>query len=343
MLKASLSPYQLDFKFLARTSRETFTRKDTFFLKVFDEANPSLIGTGEVAFFPSLQLSFSNYKEFENQLIDFTSCINDYVNGRELPNNSAIRFGFETAMADLAHGGKGLILPESILENITDGIPINGLVWMSSVEEMERQIAKKIDEGFDCLKLKVGNNDFRTEIELLRNIRASFPASVLSLRLDANGAFNAENIFDCLNQLSTFDIHSIEQPLPRNHPFTKEVCRFSPISVALDEDMIERWWSVEESFEWLKSLSPSYIIIKPSLIGGFEKADTWIDIAENLNIGWWATSALESNIGLSAIAQWLSTHPSNLNVVHGLGTGGIYKNNLPSRVSLDKNRIKVVI
>lgn len=339
MLRAEIHPYLLEFAFRARTSREVFTEKRTFFIKVFDSENPGVAGTGEIAVFPSLAPSFAGWPEFGRELADFAARIDEFVNGAELPLNSAIRFGFETAMADYANGGNGLLFPSAVLENIWRGIPINGLIWMNDAATMSRQVEDKIKAGFRCLKLKIGSLDFETELGIIQGIRSRFDAKELTLRLDANGAFTPENVFERLERLSRYDIHSIEQPLKRGSAMLSEVCKASPVPIALDEELIERWWSTAEIEAFLEKTRPSYLVIKPSLIGGFAEADKWIETAEKLNVGWWATSALESNVGLSAIAQWLATHPRNLNRPHGLGTGQIYTNNVQSNIQLIGQRL----
>lgn len=343
MLKAEIIPYTLFFKFLARTSRETFTQKKTYFIEVFDDKTPTLRGIGEVAVFPSLQPSFTNFEDLELQLTEITTNIDEYFKGKTLPENSAIRFGVETALKDYCNSCNGSLYNSAILDKVNGGILINGLIWMNSIQSMLQQIEEKLNEGFKCLKLKIGAACFEEELELIRKIRAHYTKNILEIRVDANGAFKPNDVFEKLDKLAALDIHSIEQPLKRDNSFTKEVCRHSPVDIALDEDMIERWWSKEQMAEWLKDISPKYIIVKPSLIGGFDMADKWIDVAENLGIGWWATSALESNIGLNAITRWLATHPDNLDIPHGLGTGEIYSNNVSSKVYRHGQRIYLKI
>lgn len=338
-MKAEILPYTLKFAFTAHTSRETFTEKPTYIIRIFETENPAVKGSGEIAVFPSLQPSFKSWKVIEETLNKVAGNIEDYVQGKALPQNSAIRFGIESALADLAFGGEGYLYPSEILDNINDGIEINGLVWMNDYETMSKQISEKISLGFKCLKLKIGAINFEDELSLIRDIRSEYRSSDLVIRVDANGAFSKENVFSKLEALSRYDIHSIEQPLPRDSEFMREVCRNSPIAVALDEDMIERWWPRERKYEWLGNIAPQYIVVKPSLIGGFEAADEWIGVAEERGVGWWATSALESNIGLSAITQWLATHPEALTLPQGLGTGHIYINNLSGNTELKSNKI----
>ncbi len=339
MLRATVDPYTLRFAFTAHTSRETFTEKDTFFLRVYDDRCPEVCGIGEVAVFPSLQPSFDAPENFREELNTVASYINDYATGRELPRNSAIRFGVETALRDLAHGGAGKLYDSKELATLSGGIRINGLVWMNDAETMRRQITEKLDAGFKCLKLKIGAIDFDAEVKLLEMVRHDFPADILEVRVDANGAFTPSNVMQKLEALAKFDLHSIEQPLPRDTPEMSEVCRNSPIPVALDEDMIERWWEDERKYDWLQRIRPAYIVLKPSLVGGFEAADSWIRIANQLDIRWWATSALESNVGLGAIAQWLSKYPEALDIPQGLGTGQIYLNNTPASTRLVGERL----
>lgn len=343
MLKAEITPYILNFAFTAHTSRETFTQKPTFFIDIFEEENPTVKGRGEIAFFPSLQPSFPSMKVFLDDLNEIVDNIDYYAkNPSSLPRNSAIRFGVEMALDDLKLGGRGYYQPQDVLSNLQSGIKINGLVWMNDIETMLGQIDSKIRDGFHCIKLKIGAIDFSQELKMLRHIRQSFKSTDLEIRVDANGAWTADEVMNKLDCLSHFEISSIEQPIPRDQEFMAELCKKSPIPVALDEDMIERWWNMEQSKTWLNNISPAYIVLKPSLIGGFKRTKEWIEVAKDLGIGWWITSALESNLGLSAIAQFLGNYPENLNMAHGLGTGQIYTNNVDSRVKLNGERLHIV-
>lgn len=342
MLKAFFTRRTLRFAFVAHTSRETFRTKRTYFIDICDSEQVNS-GSGEVPIFPSLQPSFVDFESFEAELADVCANINDYAAGRELPLNSAIRFGVESALSVLRNDGTGPFGLEAKWNVIdSDGIPINGLVWMNDAETMARQIDEKLAEGFRCLKLKIGAIDFDRELELVRRVRNDFGPDKLTIRLDANGAFTADNALARLEALAPYSIHSVEQPVPRDSAVMAEVCRYSPIDIALDEDMIERWWTDEQRAEWLAKIAPRYIILKPSLCGGFAAADRWIETAESLGIGWWATSALESSLGLSAIMQWLGTHPEALNRYHGLGTGQIYTNDVWAGIVRRGERIMFV-
>lgn len=340
MLKAEIKEYVLDFAFIAKTSRETFTRKKTFLIELSDSVNPARKGVGEIAFFPSLQPSFVSENHLKQQLDEICRNIDEYIADiNALPLNSSLRFGIETALANLNHPATGLSDDKGISRLKTAGIRINGLVWMNDIETMLRQINDKIETGFSCIKLKIGSLRFEDELRMLECIRNNFPGKSLQIRVDANGAFSRSEVMDRLERLSRYDIHSIEQPLPRDSEYMQEICRSSPIPVALDEDMIERWFTVEQKSEWLSKIRPSYIVLKPSLAGGFREADEWIEAAKNNGIDWWATSALESNIGLKAIAQWVSRYEESGSIPQGLGTGQIYSNNFESDLYLNGERL----
>ncbi len=324
MLKAQYSKYILDFKSPARTSRETMNHKKTYFIKVFDEVDPTTFGIGECALFEGL--SCDDVPDYEKVLADTCMRINDpdFECLRKFPS---ILFGVETAIMDLKHGAKRTPFPSPWSKGRGE-ITINGLVWMGSIEEMRERIKEKIEAGFRCLKFKIGGEDFDQEFGLLREVRKSFPVSDLEIRLDANGAFTPENALGRLDVLSGLQVHSIEQPIKAGQMMEMaEICRRSPIPVALDEELIGHS-EAEDKYRLLETIKPQYIILKPALCGGFSGAMEWISIAELQSIGWWVTSALESNIGLNAIAQWVSTLDTS--IPQGLGTGALYLNNIPS-------------
>ena len=325
MVTAGVEKHNLMFGFKARTSREVFTEKTTFLLRLRDDEN-GREGVGEIPVFPSLQPSFTSWDAIEDDIREIAKIINKYIlNPDLLPYNSAIRFGVESALADLNRS--------SLKEPVN--IRINGLIWMSDIDDMLGQIETKLNQGFSCIKLKIGANDFDSEIDLIRTVRTTYGPNALEIRVDANGAFDDKDVLPMLERLSRLSVHSIEQPLSRDHKRMSELCRVSPLPIALDEDMIERWWEPERKAEWLARVSPQYIVVKPSLIGGFNAADNWIDIADGLGIGWWCTSALESNIGLTAIARWLTSRTDKDTRTHGLGTGQIYINNFQAPIRLE--------
>lgn len=323
-MRAAYSRYLLRFRQPAITSRAVMQDKETCFIKLWDENEPLVYGVGECALFRGL--SADDMPDYENRLAELCRAVN---RGEDvsLPDYSSIRFGYETAMRDLGNGGKRVIYPSSWVDGKSE-TTINGLVWMGTFDEMYNRIDEKLSQGFRCIKLKIGGIDFNRELDLLGHIRECFPVDCLELRLDANGAFSPDDALSKLQQLSVFGIHSIEQPIKAGQwEEMSRICKDSPIPVALDEELIGIV-SVEQKEQMLRIVSPRYIILKPALCGGFSGADEWIAVAENLNIGWWATSALESDIGLNAIAQWVAA--KNPAMPQGLGTGQLYLNNFVS-------------
>lgn len=322
MLKAEFFPYTLHFSFTAITSRAQMHTKDTYFIKVYDTDSPNKIGVGEVALFKGL--SIDDTPDFEPLLQQCCKEINE-IDISEI-NSSAIRFGFETAFSDLNSGG--FLRPFTKTDEWA--IPINGLVWMGDKSFMLSRVSQKLDEGYRCLKLKIGGINFEDEIDILKTIRTKFSDDVLEIRLDANGGFSPDNAMQRINQLSRFNIHSLEQPVkPGQISAMADICKKSPIPIALDEELIGITPDIQKA-HILSEVKPHYIILKPSLCGGFAEADKWITCAEHHNIGWWATSALESNIGLNAIARWLLS--KSFTMPQGLGTGQLYTNNIPSNL-----------
>lgn len=329
MIKAAWTSYILRFNFLARTSRSAMSVKPTYYIKVWDDENPSTYGIGECNLFKGL--STDDVPDYEDTL---TSVCESGL--QCIPNYSSIIFGVETALADLRSGGKRTIFQSDWL-NGSEGIPINGLIWMGSKEEMLSRIKTKINQGFRCLKLKIGGIDFAEELSIISAIRARYDKSELELRLDANGAFTPSNALQRLQQLSQFGIHSLEQPIKAGQVNEMaEICSDSPIPIALDEELIGVRSPLEKA-ELLECIRPQYIILKPALCGGFEHSNQWIETASARNIGWWATSALESNIGLNAIAQWIAA--KGYHMPQGLGTGGLYVNNIDSPIAQIADRL----
>ena len=329
MIKAEWCSYKLVFNFLAKTSREEMRTKETYFVRIFDTDQPEIFGLGECALFKGL--SADDVPEFENRLDE--ACRQPL---ESLPQMSAIRFGLETALADFQNGGKRIILDNDWISGLHP-IAINGLIWMGDKAEMVRRVEEKITKGFKILKLKIGGINFDEEISILKSIRERFDHKQLEIRLDANGSFTPVNALDRLDKLSKFDIHSIEQPIAAGQrEAMRRICIESPIAIALDEELIG-FNSTEAKREILSEIRPQYIILKPSLCGGLRQSDEWIDLAHEFNVGWWATSALESNIGLNAIAQWVST--KNNHLAQGLGTGELYTNNIPSPLTMEGCRL----
>lgn len=328
-MQAAWCRYTLHFRETAITSRSVMHDKITYFLKLWDENRPEVLGLGECALFRGL--SSDDRPDYEEQLDLLCRHIEEVpdMDMIERPRYSSIRFGLETAMLDLKNGGKRIIFDTPWSRGET-AITINGLIWMGTAEKMMSRIREKLSLGFHCLKLKIGGVKFEEELELLRYIRDRFPEEQLELRLDANGAFTPENAMARLEALSRFAVHSIEQPIkPRQWEAMKKITAESPIPIALDEELIGTS-TLAEKKELLGYIMPQYIILKPSLCGGLKDSNDWIEEAQRLGIGWWGTSALESNVGLNAIAQWLSTYP--LTLPQGLGTGALYTDNIPSPI-----------
>ncbi len=335
MMRAAWCRYRLDFKFAARTSRETMNWKDTYYIKVWDEsAGDGRFGIGECGLFRGL--SCDDVSDYETMLDAVCVAVATSSQQPDLTHYPSIVMGIETAIADWRNGCGRNPFPSDWLSG-QEGIEINGLVWMGDYREMLDRISAKLDEGFRCVKLKIGGIRFDDELKLLGYIRRQFDSSALELRLDANGAFTPENVLARLGQLADYAIHSIEQPIAaRQWEAMAEVCRRSPIPVALDEELIGVFGR-KDKHEMLERINPRYIILKPTLCGGFSGAEEWIDIARELGIGWWATSALESNVGLNAIAQWVSGYGTE--IPQGLGTGALYGNNIQSPLELRGDRL----
>lgn len=320
-MKATYKKYILNFKRPSGTSRGVMTEKETWFL-ILEENGKK--GIGECGILRSL--SADDRPDYEEKLK--WVCENIDL-GKDklwelLLEFPSIQFGIEMAFQSLESENPFVLFP-SEFTNGTKNIPINGLVWMGEPEFMKAQIEEKLEQGFDCIKLKIGAIDFDKELELLRFIRQNYDAKTIEIRVDANGGFTSEEALSKLNQLTGFELHSIEQPILKNqHDSMSELCKMAPFPIALDEELIGVFDYAEKE-ELLQKIKPQYIILKPSLVGGFRGSKEWIELAEKYNIGWWITSALESNVGLNAIAQW--TFLQNNLMPQGLGTGGLYTNN----------------
>jgi o-succinylbenzoate synthase len=333
MLHVSYKKHTLIFKRPGGTSRGVLSTKDSWFIKVWHGEGSDIVGIGECSIINGL--SPDPVERLEEKLKELVSNINNYfeVDLSEFPS---ISFGLETALLDLASGGKRILFPSSFT-NGEKSIPINGLIWMGAFDFMRQQIIEKLEAGFDCIKLKIGAIDFKQELQLLKMIRKDFSENELELRVDANGAFKPEEALEKLKQLSDYRIHSIEQPIRQNQwQEMAALCEQSPIDIALDEELI----GLDDAMipEMLDAVQPQYIILKPSLVGGFKRSEYFISEAEKRNIGWWVTSALESNIGLNAIAQWTAT--LNNTMPQGLGTGQLFTNNIDSPLEIINANLK---
>jgi len=333
MLHVSYKKHTLIFKRPGGTSRGVLSTKDSWFIKVWYGEDSDIVGIGECSIINGL--SPDPMEQFEEELSEIVLNINNHLK-IDLTAFPSISFGLETALLDLANGGKRILYP-SPFTNGDSSIPINGLIWMGAFDFMRQQIIEKLEAGFDCIKLKIGAIDFKQELQLLKMIRKDFSENELELRVDANGAFKSDEALEKLKRLSDYRIHSIEQPIRQNqwHKMA-ELCEQSPIDIALDEELI----GLDDAMipEMLDAVQPQYIILKPSLVGGFKRSELFIENAEKRNIGWWVTSALESNIGLNAIAQWTAT--LNNTMPQGLGTGQLFTNNIDSPLEIINANLK---
>ncbi len=336
MLKASVNKYQLKFKRPAGTSRGVYRTRDSWIVTLWDTKQPNVKGVGECAPLPDLSCDFdANYEDKIKEVCASVSDI-EYWLDDGLMDYPSIRFGFETAFLDFKNGGNGLLFDTPFVHE-KEGILINGLIWMGNPNYMREQIQQKLEQGFHCIKLKIGANDIEDEMQILQSLRKEFPSDRLELRVDANGAFSVDDAPKVLEYLAAMQVHSIEQPIrQKQQDEMAALCKQTPIPIALDEELIGVN-AKEEKTALLDNIKPQYIILKPSLHGGIAGCLEWIDIAKERQIGWWITSALESNIGLNAIAQW--TASLGVTIPQGLGTGLLFTNNFESPLYIEGDRL----
>lgn len=323
--------YLLKFKRPSGTSRGVLLEKETYILEVFQNENK---GIGECAIFRGL--SYDDRPDYEEKLLWL--CENIHQDSEflkeELKEFPSIWFGYEQAFLNLKHGGK-LYFPSEFTKE-QRSMMINGLIWMGDVDFMEKQILEKLEQGFHCIKLKIGV-DWKSEHRILQKLRQKFSKDTLELRVDANGGFSKKEAKIVLQQLSDLHIHSIEQPIKAGSwNDMADLCAETPTPIALDEELIGII-DFNEKKILLDQIKPQYIILKPALVGGFSGSDEWISLVVQRNIGWWVTSALESNIGLNAIAQYTFTKGSQM--PQGLGTGSLFTNNFESSLHLNGEQL----
>ena len=344
MLSLEYKPYTLDFNFAAGTSRGVMHQRKVWFLKIGSKYD-SVYGIGEVA--PLKGLSYDNIESIEAALEEVGKRLVKYIipkdEGASLELATkicpkgfpSVQFGLEMALLDLVNGGRRLFF-DNHFYRAQQSIKINGLVWMGDATEMKHRIKEKISSGFDCIKMKIGAIDFDEELELLRYMRQQSPN--LIIRVDANGAFDVRDALRRLKELKDLNLHSIEQPiLPSQLEAMQLLCAKGAVKVALDEELVGHF-GYRDKEKLLDFLKPPYIVLKPSLLGGFEQTRQWIRLAEEREIGWWITSALESNVGLNAICQLTATYRNNLH--QGLGTGQLYHNNIDSPLQVEAGEIR---
>lgn len=332
-MRLEFAPYLLKFKESAGTSRGILTEKPTFFIKVYDENNPAIFGIGEAAVFPGLSPEADG-----NYVWKLTELLANVAIGREtdLIRHSSIQFGLEQALYDFSNGCKGVYFPSEFTQG-KETIEINGLVWMGDLDKMVERLKSKIEEGFKCIKLKIGAIEWNEELEMIQIIRKNFNEKDLMIRVDANGGLAYQDCLKKLGQLADLGVQSIEQPIKAGDPEKMAIlCRETPLPIALDEELIGKGKTFER-IALLEIVKPQYIILKPALCGGFSGASEWIDEAEKRGIGWWITSALESNVGLNAIAQFTALVKAK--GPQGLGTGGLFTNNFETPIYLNHDHL----
>lgn len=329
-MHVSAEKFGLKYKIPAKTSRGEYADKSLFVLRL-EEAGQSMYG--EIAPLPDLSI------DGKEDITEVLPLLNDLLEHKTNPTEILVRLNLYPALqfalecCFLASKNKNRLLFDTPFTAGKESIRINGLIWMSQPEHMELAAIQKIKAGFGCIKFKVGANDHDEECRMLERIRKQFSAFKLEIRLDANGAFLPEHAGEILKDFSKFNVHSLEQPIQAGQwEQMQEVCAKSKVSIALDEELIGID-EVKMGQKLLDTIKPSYIVLKPTLLGGFTRCDHWIALAEKLGMGWWATSALESNLGLGHIAQWISTKNNPLH--QGLGTGGLFERNFPSSTRLE--------
>lgn len=333
MIKARYHRYILDFKRPSGTSRGIMTQKETWFIILEKDGKK---GVGECGLLRGL--SADDQPDYEAKLQ--WTCQNIHLGEKALWEAllafPSIQFGVELAFRSLESQDPFELFPSDFTAG-KQSVNINGLVWMGDQGYMKEQIEQKLADGFNCIKLKIGAIDFDKELDLLAFIRSHFDAQKIEIRVDANGAFEPSVALDKLNQLAQFELHSIEQPIAKNNiEKMATLCQNTPLPIALDEELIGVFNTADKAL-LLEKIKPQYIILKPSFIGGFRGTQEWITLAENNNINWWITSALESNIGLNAIAQW--TYLLNNPMPQGLGTGALYTNNFDCPLTVSKGQL----
>lgn len=333
-MRLAYCPYTLKFIHPAGTSRGVLLEKPTCLLRLWDENQPDIAGYGEAAVFPGLSPEAN--ESFEYKVVELLANV-ALGKPTDLSRYSSLQFGLEQAILDLSNGAKGIYYPGDFSAGLS-AITINGLIWMGDREEMHRRLLEKIAQGFRCIKIKVGAIDWNDELDLIRYIRSLPEGDGITVRVDANGGFGMDDALPRLKQLADLGVHSIEQPIPAgNHDLMRFLCEVSPLPIALDEDLIGIC-NDEDRRRLLDYVKPRYIILKPALCGGFSGADRWIALAEERGIGWWVTSALESNLGLDAIAQY--TAARKVTMPQGLGTGALYTNNFSSPLLLEGDLLR---
>lgn len=324
----TITPRTLHFKQPAGTSRGVYTTRQSWFIQLTSPDRPGARGVGECA--PLPDLSCDALPDYERTLRSACGlfCATGRIGYDMLRPYPSMLFGLETALLSFERGSD--VLFDTPFARGEEGITINGLVWMGSYDEMLARLEEKMKAGFRCVKLKIGAIDFEKELDLIRHIRQAFDKTQIELRVDANGGFSPQNAMHRLEQLARYDIHSIEQPIrQRQWDDMARLCAHTPLPIALDEELIGVNMPMMKQ-HLLDTIRPQYIILKPSLHGGMAGTREWVDMARQRGIGSWITSALESNVGLNAVAQLASdVYGPGIAMPQGLGTGQLFTDNIP--------------
>lgn len=335
MITAYYKKYTLNFKRPSGTSRGILTQKETYFLIL---TNGQKSGIGECGLLKTLSVDDRSDYEVKLHWVCEHIHLGESALLSELVKFPSIQFGVEQAFRSLESDKWHELFPSAFTKG-TEKIAINGLIWMGTPEFMKLQIKEKIEQGFQCIKMKIGAIDFQEEYRILKTLRSEFSASDIEIRVDANGAFAPIDALEKLKQLADLELHSIEQPIRAGQTDAMaSLCEQTPLPIALDEELIGVFGEQKRA-ELLEVIRPQYIILKPSLVGGYKNSEQWISIAKKQQIGWWITSALESNIGLNAIAQW--TFTLNNPMSQGLGTGSLYTNNINAPLRVEKGFLSI--
>ena len=337
MIRARWTETRLIPRFPLGTSKGVITERTVWYLLAWYEERPDVIGIGEAALFPGHSKEFP--ADVRTKLLELCADTTNWQQrlADDLVDVPSVRFAVEQCLKDLEVSGSKVLFPSDLTLG-RKGIPINGLVWMGDAREMRERIKERIAAGYTCIKMKIGAIGIEEELAILRDVRKEFGAKDLTLRVDANGAFDARMALDLLKRLADLEVESIEQPIHAGLiEHMGELCATTPIPIALDEELIGHN-TREAKVDLLDTVRPQAIVIKPSLVGGWKAAQEWIDLARPRGIAWWITSALESSIGLNAIAQWTAT--LKVDRPQGLGTGSLYVNNIASPLIAESGELR---
>ncbi len=337
MIAARWIEHTLTPRFELGTSKGAIHARKVWYLIAWDTDRPQIRGIGEAALFPGHSREFP--ADVRTKLLELCANTTDWDQRlrTDLVAVPSVRFAVEQCLRDLAVSGTKELFPSPFTLG-RQAIPINGLVWMGDKATMKQRIREQIEKGFTTVKMKIGAIGIDDELDLLRAVRQEYGPGDITLRVDANGAFGAREAMPVLERLAALQVHSIEQPVaPGLYEVMAELCERSPVPIALDEDLIGQNHA-DAKRDLLDNVRPRFIVIKPSLVGGWAATQEWIDLAKARNIGWWITSALESSIGLNAIAQWTAT--LDVDLAQGLGTGSVYGDNIPSPLLAERGELR---